>query len=129
MNHLYLAASGINGSFGSVAREVALKIIEKFIIWRRTQSEIYYPETGIESMFDADEMEEMLKYLKSHGLRKGQSKESVIHALCKHHEKVSKRFPRPLSLFAKKEVVSNFTYFYPVCFLIGAGIGIGINFL
>ena len=61
IGHLILAGVGLNGP---EARTEAINLLEKFIIWRRTQPDSYVPETGLVEMGSADNIQKILDYIK-----------------------------------------------------------------
>lgn len=60
VSHIGIAASGHNGND---ARKLGLILFRNYIDWRKTQSEIYMPETGIETMYSVYDLERMYEHV------------------------------------------------------------------
>jgi hypothetical protein len=63
ISHLQLTGIGLNGQ---EARNEAISVLEKFIVWRRTKPANYIPETGLEPMPTVDKLNTMLTSLKAY---------------------------------------------------------------
>ncbi len=61
VSHIILAGLGLNGP---EVRFKAIKLLEHFIEWRKTKSDNYIPESGIEKMTSVYDLETDLNYIK-----------------------------------------------------------------
>ena len=119
-----LAASGMSGL---EIRHLALNVLERFVAWRKTKPDKYFPSTGMESMYSAEEIEAIRVYFAEDDKSDGQKKcrADLIKDITKELQEIRSHFPRPTRLMftpAKKNF--HWTHFVIGCIVIVAYVSI-----